>query len=572
MWTFLKGFAHATNTVHWSLSVGPGKTNGLDGEEGVVICLYPNPRHKSQPFTDTAARQMIEAKGEVWLHPKGNEWQINLDQMKTRWPQASQHGWLCGTVLVKSEFVQNPEGVFATDAALPVVLLFVTPSICNESMTSRQEPENGVPYSAVSDDIELLREVSSGAYGLVWESLQKSLNRKVAVKIIRADKANIATALQHAKALAKCAHPNIITVHFIAKVRVPDDGTVVEGVVMEWLEGKTLGDRLKEPTLLLLHEFEELFDSVFAGLRHIHAQQIAHGDLHAGNVMITSQGIKLIDIDFSKSEILSRLTSQSLEEMKENDVSELRYLVNRSIKRSDIDVDLIEKHQNAIRIGQTTEEVADAVRALLEECHQTLKSIQTLNKQTPAPKPDPPQTNESPLDKLHALGMRTNESELLQTAALSILSRDDNRAVISVPQLVDDLSKKGYNYQNVMDTIESLREKGFVTTSSEQHARFMTLTSFGLDAYLRCFDEHYSNKLMSITAAIAFNGLKSDHALSAGLEVPIVFVRHVLDVFSLHGACNIMITSSGRHITHVAAKLRSAAEKDKESGFKSMLE
>ena len=130
MWTFLKGFAHATETVHWSLFSGPENPNGLDGEEGVVICLYPNARHKSQPFTSAAARQMIETKGESWLHPKGNEWQIDLDQMKTQWHQARRHDWLQGTVLVKPAFVEHPEGVFSTYASLPAILLFVTSGIC----------------------------------------------------------------------------------------------------------------------------------------------------------------------------------------------------------------------------------------------------------------------------------------------------------------------------------------------------------------------------------------------------------------------------------------------------------
>ena len=113
-------------------------------------------------------------------------------------------------------------------------------------MTSVPQPEKQLSEPPLDDDIELIREVSGGAYGLVWEARQKSLNRKVAVKVIKADRTAVATAMQHAKALAKCSHPNVITVHYVARVRLPPDDHVVDGVVMEWLDGKTLGDRLTD--------------------------------------------------------------------------------------------------------------------------------------------------------------------------------------------------------------------------------------------------------------------------------------------------------------------------------------
>src|SRR5690606_20285120 len=150
-----------------------------------------------------------------------------------------------------------------------------------------------------------------GGYGLVWEARQKSLDRKVAVKIIKAEKAAIATAMQHAKALAKCAHPNVITGFFVARMRLPVSDKGDDGVVMEWLDRTTLADRIDDARELSFSELEELCHSMLSGLSHIHEQQIAHGDLHSKNVMITPQGIKLIDIDFSKSEVLTRLTSQS---------------------------------------------------------------------------------------------------------------------------------------------------------------------------------------------------------------------------------------------------------------------
>ena len=283
--------------------------------------------------------------------------------------------------------------------------------------------------------------------------------------------------------------------------------------------------------------------------------------------MLTAQGIKLIDIDFSKSEVLSRLTSQSLTEMTEHDMSELRFLLNRAIKKSEIDVDLIGKHESAIRASQTLNAATAAVTALLEDCRQTPKSTGKSEHQMPTIRPDVEPVNMKPLDKLISLEIKTGDAELLVAAAESILSGDNNRAVLSVPRFVEDLAKKGCEYQSVMDSIETLREKSFVATSSEQHSRYMTLTPLGLDAYLRCFDDKYSHKVMSISAAIVFHGSTMDQQLSDSLQLPIIFIRHVMDVLALHDACRVTTTSSGRSITAVSAKLRRAAEKDKEGGF-----
>jgi len=102
--------------------------------------------------------------------------------------------------------------------------------------------------------IKLLNKHNSGAYGEVWIGEQTDLHRKVAVKVIKVEFADKASAKAHALALASLNHPCIVTVYSLEMVELPD-GQIVDAIVMELLEGETLAERLMRGNI----EKEELF-------------------------------------------------------------------------------------------------------------------------------------------------------------------------------------------------------------------------------------------------------------------------------------------------------------------------
>ena len=61
-------------------------------------------------------------------------------------------------------------------------------------------------------------------------------NRKVALKVIKVEMSHMASAVDHARALARLNHPNIVTVYDVVTVDVPGEGSH-EAACMEWLEG-----------------------------------------------------------------------------------------------------------------------------------------------------------------------------------------------------------------------------------------------------------------------------------------------------------------------------------------------
>ena len=60
------------------------------------------------------------------------------------------------------------------------------------------------------------------------------------VKIVRAASIGISDALQHAMALARAKHPNVVTIHTIEKINDPNGSGFVDAVVMGFLPGQTL--------------------------------------------------------------------------------------------------------------------------------------------------------------------------------------------------------------------------------------------------------------------------------------------------------------------------------------------
>ncbi len=150
--------------------------------------------------------------------------------------------------------------------------------------------DDGVPL--LNFDFEEL--VGQGAEGDLWRCFDSHLNRPVAIKLLRASVAENKTALDHAQALARARHPNVVTVHTVGRIIHPKTGNQVDAIVMEFLEGSTLQQKLNGPRFSL-KELDAICFAVLDGLSHIHGVGLAHGDLHEGNVIVTDREIKIID-------------------------------------------------------------------------------------------------------------------------------------------------------------------------------------------------------------------------------------------------------------------------------------
>jgi Tol biopolymer transport system component/predicted Ser/Thr protein kinase len=144
---------------------------------------------------------------------------------------------------------------------------------------------------------EISAPVGAGGMGEVYRAKDTRLDRTVAVKILPSHLAESPELRQRfereARAISALNHPHICMLHDVGQ----QDG--IAFLVMEYLEGETLADRLKKGALPLDHALRYGIEIADA-LDRAHRQGIVHRDLKPGNVMITKSGTKLLDFGLAK--------------------------------------------------------------------------------------------------------------------------------------------------------------------------------------------------------------------------------------------------------------------------------
>ena len=133
--------------------------------------------------------------------------------------------------------------------------------------------------------------------GEVYRARDTRLDRIVAVKVLSeqlaADSQFRARFELEARAISQLAHPNICTLHDVGEER----GTAF--LVMEYLEGETLADRLERGPVAIADALP-IAMQVARALDRAHRAGIVHRDLKPGNVFLTKIGAKLLDFGLAK--------------------------------------------------------------------------------------------------------------------------------------------------------------------------------------------------------------------------------------------------------------------------------
>jgi eukaryotic-like serine/threonine-protein kinase len=144
---------------------------------------------------------------------------------------------------------------------------------------------------------EILALVGTGGMGEVYRARDTRLGRDVAVKILSThlsmDPDLKRRFEREARAVSSLTHPNICCLYDIGS----QDG--INFIVMEYLEGETLADRLTTG-LLPLQQALKISVEIADALDKAHREGIIHRDLKPGNIMLTKSGAKLMDFGLAK--------------------------------------------------------------------------------------------------------------------------------------------------------------------------------------------------------------------------------------------------------------------------------
>jgi len=177
--------------------------------------------------------------------------------------------------------------------------------------------ENPITPSPGSDleeihigNYKVLEEIGRGGMGVVYLGEQVSLKRQVAIKTLPIEVAHDNEFLQRieneARILAKFSNPNIVYIHD----QVTQDDAIY--LIMEYVPGITVSDRLREQGPFELNEAARIIIRVAVALEHAHSKGIIHRDIKPSNIMIRRDNVvKVTDFGIAKSSDGSDITRVS---------------------------------------------------------------------------------------------------------------------------------------------------------------------------------------------------------------------------------------------------------------------
>src|SRR5579871_2623356 len=162
-----------------------------------------------------------------------------------------------------------------------------------------------------SGSYALYAQVASGGFGVVYFGRDLRSNRAVAIKRLHGHLAYqpdiVARFQQEAQRLRGLQHPNI--------VQVLDDGTDVGGVpfiILQWVEGWTVGALLEQSGRLAIAEAVEIACEVLAALQAAGQRGVVHRDIKPANLMLTpppDRQVKVMDFGIAK-DVLANASNQ----------------------------------------------------------------------------------------------------------------------------------------------------------------------------------------------------------------------------------------------------------------------
>jgi len=144
---------------------------------------------------------------------------------------------------------------------------------------------------------EIVGMIGSGGMGEVYRARDTRLERTVAIKVLQGDLALSPETRQRfdreARIISSLNHPHICTLYDVGH----QDG--MDYLVMEYLEGESLADRLQRGALPL-PEITKIGMEIADALDRAHRQGLVHRDLKPGNIVLTKGGAKLLDFGLAR--------------------------------------------------------------------------------------------------------------------------------------------------------------------------------------------------------------------------------------------------------------------------------
>ncbi|MEO6807968.1 MAG: serine/threonine-protein kinase, partial [Isosphaeraceae bacterium] len=159
---------------------------------------------------------------------------------------------------------------------------------------------------------EVTERLGRGGMGIVLKAIDPALNRPVAIKVLAPQLATVATARRRfhreAKAAASVIHEHVVTIHAV------DEANGLPYLVMPYVPGKSLQDRIDDTGPLELKEILRIGMQAAAGLAAAHAQGLVHRDVKPANILLENgvERVKLTDFGLARAADDASLTQSGM--------------------------------------------------------------------------------------------------------------------------------------------------------------------------------------------------------------------------------------------------------------------
>lgn len=155
------------------------------------------------------------------------------------------------------------------------------------------------PGDIYDHKLQIIECLGQGGMGVVYKVMHLTLEELFALKVVRAEIISDPAAAKRLKNEAQLAsqlvHDNIVRVISSGMC----DGTPY--ILMEYLTGKSLAEKLAERSPLSIEELFPIVEQCCRALSHAHARGIAHLDLKPGNIWLQDSNVKLLDFGIAKA-------------------------------------------------------------------------------------------------------------------------------------------------------------------------------------------------------------------------------------------------------------------------------
>lgn len=362
--------------------------------------------------------------------------------------------------------------------------------------------------------------------------------------MIQVELAHLTTAKAHGVVLAKLSHDNIVKVFRLTKVTLPGGREPVDALVMEWLTAATLSEKLRDGGMTL-GEVLNIGNGVLRGLRHMHGKAVFNGDLNVGNVLIGDEFVKIIDVRAMERPTMAVYSTLSEGAKQEADIGALGGFVSMMLYRCNADTSSLLDERERLSSVKSLDEVAD----ILEKLKQLSETGEVKKEEQSSP-------TKTAMDELYKLDLTKEDIQVLEV--IGGMERNGRYVgeVLSTPDVTAALQKQGFPNEDIAEHIEMLQVKRFFRDNQEGYARYVRLSAFGFERYLRAFEPKYQGMINDVAVAIVKDGKLEDIAIATHLDIPRPIVMHILDAFDTNDLCSVSRSNMGYQVFDVGVRLQ----------------